>query len=155
MAGYTLRKMTVQDYEWVYQIKKDAFKKYIVENWGSWDAAIQREYFSHFVEKYRNNLWIICVNNTDVGFFAGNVVGNGNYHIGTIVIIPEYQHQGIATQVLRDVVRRNNKRNIEVKYFKRNPIGDLYKKLGFVDHGETKYHYHAVKWNKEHFDEEH
>lgn len=146
MATYSLRKMTVQDYEWVYRLKKNAFKKYVVANWGSWDSAIQRDYFKNFVEKYKDNIFIIGVDNVDVGFYAGNVVGNGNYHIGTIVIDQEHQNKGLGTAVLRDIVRKNKDRNIEVKYFKNNPVGNLYERLGFVDHGESKYHYHVIKW---------
>ena len=150
MATYTLRKMHQQDYELVYNMKKEAFKRYVIENWGSWDATRQRDYFKHFVEKYKDNIWIIQVNHTPVGFFAGQVIGNGNYHLGTIVIIPEYQGQGIGTQVLRNIIKKNHKRNIEIKYFKKNPVGHLYSRLGFVKYGETQYHYHVIKWHHGH-----
>jgi ribosomal protein S18 acetylase RimI-like enzyme len=146
MVDYTLRKATPRDHEWIYRIKKNAFKRYVVENWGSWDAASQREYFKTFVEKYDGNIFIIQIDGVDVGFFAGRVELNGDYHIGTIVIRTEYQGKGIGTQVIRDIIKRNRNRNIDVKYFKKNPVGDLYRQLGFVPHGETKYHYHVIKW---------
>ena len=149
MTDYTFRKMRQQDYEMIYSMKKDAFKKYIVENWGSWDSTKQREYFKNFIEKYKDNIWVILADHIAIGFFAGQVMGNGHYHLGTIVIIPEYQDKGIGTQILRDIIKKNSKRNIEIKYFKKNPVGHLYSRLGFVKYGESRYHYHVIKWNEE------
>lgn len=148
MVAYTLRKMELEDYDWLYRVKKNAFKRYVVENWGSWDAATQREYFRRFVEKYNDNIFIIQVDGKDIGFYAGNVAGNGNYHIGTIVITPEYQGQGIGKRVIREIIRNHRDQNIEVKYFKSNPVGELYRDLGFVPYGETQYHYHVIKWHQ-------
>jgi GNAT superfamily N-acetyltransferase len=147
MGMYTLRKMELEDYQWLYRVKKNAFKRYVVENWGAWDASTQREHFRLFVEKYNGNINIIQLDGHDIGFFAGAVAGNGNYHIGTIVIIPEYQGRGIGKRVIRDIIKNNRDRNIEVQYFKSNPVGELYKELGFVPYGETKYHHQVIKWH--------
>jgi ribosomal protein S18 acetylase RimI-like enzyme len=146
MVGYTLRKMTSDDYMDVYRMKKNAFKRYVVENWGSWDAPVQREHFRQFVEIYRDCIYIIQVDGEDVGFYVGKIMNNGNFHIATIVIKPEHQGNGLGTKVLRDIISKNRKRNIDVKYFKTNPVGELYKRLGFVPYSETKYHYHVIKW---------
>jgi GNAT superfamily N-acetyltransferase len=139
--------MEADDYMMVYRMKKNAFKRYVVECWGSWDAPEQREHFRQFVERYSGHIYIIQVDNKDVGFYVGKVNENGNYHIATIVIIPEYQGSGLGTQVLRDIIHRHRHRNIDVKYFKTNPVGELYERLGFVPYGETQYHYHVIKWS--------
>ena len=35
--------------------------------------------------------------------------------------------------------------NIELQVFKQNPVGKLYKRLGFVPNGETEFHYKMIK----------
>ena len=33
----------------------------------------------------------------------------------------------------------------EIQYFKQNPVGKLYEKLGFVSNGETEFHYQMIR----------
>ena len=35
--------------------------------------------------------------------------------------------------------------NIEIQYFKQNPVGNLYERLGFEKSGETDFHYQMIK----------
>ena len=39
---------TDNDYEFVYEVKKNAYKKYVEECWGSWVDEDQRKYFEKF-----------------------------------------------------------------------------------------------------------
>lgn len=48
--NYTLRKATGSDYEFIYQVKKEAYKSYVEINFGNWNEAQQREYFQDFIE---------------------------------------------------------------------------------------------------------
>ena len=56
---YKLRKYTDNDYGFVYQVKKDAYIKYVEEIWGSWIEDKQREYFDTFISKYGNDVYAI------------------------------------------------------------------------------------------------
>ena len=47
---YGLRSITENDYDFIYQVKKDAYKKYVEINFGSWDEELQKEYFNSFIE---------------------------------------------------------------------------------------------------------
>ena len=80
-----------------------------------------------------------------IGFYNGEVLENGNYEVGNICIIPEYQGKGIGTKILKDKLKENKDRNIDIQYFKQNPVGKLYERLGFVPSGETEFHYQMVK----------
>lgn len=80
-----------------------------------------------------------------IGFYNGEVLENGNYEVGNICIIPEYQGKGIGTQILKDKLEENTDRNIEIQYFKQNPVGRLYERLGFIPSGETEFHYQMKK----------
>ena len=70
---------------------------------------------------------------------------DGNYEIGNICIIPEYQGKGIGTQVLKDIMRLHKNQDLHIQYFKQNPVGSLYERLGFMPSEETEFHYKMIK----------
>ena len=133
------------DYEFVYEVKKNAYKKYVEECWGSWIEEDQRKHFERFINTVRNNAYIIMNENKKIGFYNGEVLENGNYEVGNICIIPECQGKGIGTRILKEKLEENRNRDIEIQYFKQNPVGKLYEKLGFIPNGETKFHYQMIK----------
>lgn len=132
---------TDADYEFVYEVKKNAYKKYVEECWGSWIEEDQRKYFEKFITTVKAKAFIIVDGDRKIGFYNGEVLENGNYEIGNICIIPEYQGKGIGTKILKDKIDENKDRDIEIQYFKQNPVGSLYARLGFVPNGETEFHY--------------
>ena len=50
---------TDNDYEFVYEVKKNAYKKYVEECWGSWADEDQRKYFEKFINTVKSNAFII------------------------------------------------------------------------------------------------
>lgn len=72
-------------------------------------------------------------------------VEDGSYEIGNICIIPEYQGKGIGTQILTDIIKLHKEQDLHLQYFKQNPVGKLYEKLGFVHDYEKEFHYVMVK----------
>lgn len=73
---------------------------------------------------------------------------DGSYEIGNICIIPEFQGKGIGTNVLNDIIELHKNQDIHIQYFKQNPVGNLYKKLGFVEDVEKPFHYTMIKYCK-------
>lgn len=136
---------TDDDYEFVYEVKKNAYKKYVEDCWGAWIEEDQITYFEKFIEAIKNNAYIIMNGNTKIGFYNGEVLENGNYEVGNICIIPEYQGNGIGTKILKEKLNENQDRNIEIQYFKQNQVGTLYERLGFIPSGETQFHYQMIK----------
>ena len=145
MEHIILKPYTDKDYDFVYNVKKDVYKKYVEECFGSWNEQEQREYFEKFINNVKNNAFIIMDKDKAIGFYNGEILENGNYEIGNICLIKEYQNKGIGTYILKNVLDENKDRNIEIQYFKQNPVGKLYTRLGFVPNGETKYHYQMIK----------
>ena len=131
--------------EFIYQTKKNAYKKYVEECWGDWVEDDQRKYYENFIDKVKDDAWIIQLNGTDIGFYNGLELEDGSYEIGNICIIPEYQGKGIGTEVLKDIIRLHKNQNLHIQYFKQNPVGRLYERLGFVPNGETEFHYQMIK----------
>lgn len=144
MIEYKFRKITEEDYEYIYDLKKNAYKKYVILNWGTWDEEAQREYFKKFINAYKDTTYIIQVDDKDIGFYNDEILENGNYEVGNICIIPEYQGKGIGTKILKDILEKYKDFDIEIQYFKQNPVGNLYKKIGFIPNGETKFHYQMI-----------
>ena len=141
---YSLRRVTKSDYDFIFQVKKDAYKKYVEMCFGSWNEEQQREYFRKFIETYKEGAFIISFGGDDIGFYNGCATEN-DYEIGNICIVPEYQNRGIGTAVLKDVLAENAGKKITLQYFKQNPVGRLYERLGFKVNGETQFHYQMVK----------
>lgn len=141
----TLRKYTESDYEFVYEVKKFAYRKYVEECWGKWNEQEQQEYFRKFINQVKENAYIIEYENKNIGFYNGEILENGRYEIGNICIIPEYQGKGIGTKILNYIIEKYSNNDIELQYFKQNPVEKLYKRIGFQKVGETDFHYQMVK----------
>ena len=46
---------------------------------------------------------------------------------------------------LKEILEKYNDTDIEIQYFKQNPVGAFYEKLGFEKSGETNFHYQMTK----------
>ena len=103
------------------------------------------KYYDKFISIVKDNAYIIVLHNKRIGFYNGQLLENGNYEIGNICILPEYQRKGIGTKILKDILKKYKECNIEIQYFKSNPVGELYKRLGFIKNGESKFHYKMIK----------
>ena len=146
---YEFRRFTKNDYEYIYELKKKAYIDYVIANWGTWDENAQREYFKKFVEAYKETMYVITKDNMIIGFYNDDFLENGNYEIGNICIDEKYRGQGIGTKILLDILEKYKNYNIELQYFKQNRVGELYKRLGFVENGETNFHYKMIKFKKD------
>ena len=148
MENYILKKYENTDYEFLYEVKKNAYKKYVEQCWGKWDDIDQKNRFKESMEKTVDRTYIIMFNDERIGFYQGQVVNERTYYIENICIIPKYQGKGIGTEILKSVINEYSDKNIEIQYFKQNPVGNLYKKLGFEPNGETEFHYQMIKRKK-------
>ena len=103
MNNIELVPYTDEDYDFVYEVKKNAYKKYVEECWGAWVEEDQRKYFEKFIATVKNNTFIIKDGTKKIGFYNGKVLANGNYEVGNICIIPEYHGKGIGTEIVKYV----------------------------------------------------
>ena len=137
-------------YDFIYQVKKNAYKKCVEECFGSWVEEDQQKYFEDFINQVKDDTYIIQLNGKDIGFYNGLTLDDGSYEIGNICIIPEYQGKGMGTKVLKDVIELHKEQDLHIQYFKQNPVGKLYERLGFIPNGETDYHYQMIKPSEKH-----
>lgn len=145
MEKYILEPYTDEYYDFVYEVKKNAYIKYVEQCWGNWNEEDQKEYFKKFINTYKNSSYIIKIGEVAIGFYNDEELADGSYEVGNICIIPEYQGQGIGTDILKSKLEEHKEQDVRIQFFKQNPVGALYERLGFVPSGETEFHYQMIK----------
>ena len=145
MEKYILVPYTDKYYDFVYEVKKNAYIKYVEDCWGQWNEEDQKEYFKKFITAYKDNSYIIKIEDKAIGFYNDEELEDGSYEVGNICIIPEYQGKGIGTDILKTKLEEHKNQDIKIQFFKQNPVGELYKRLGFILSGETEFHYQMIK----------
>lgn len=124
---YNMRKFIDNDYHnyknFIYNVQKDFCENAVLK----FDDA-----FDNFIEKNKDNLYIIQLNGDDIGFYSGKVLDDDNYQIDNICIVPEYQGKEISTQVLNDIIELYKDKNIYIKFLQENFVGSLLSSQGFI-----------------------
>ena len=81
MENYVLRKYEDNDYEFVYEVKKNAYREYVEQCCGKWDDIDQKNRFKESMEKTFDRTFIIMFNNERIGFYQGQLVNDRTYFI--------------------------------------------------------------------------
>ena len=140
LKEYKTRAYKDSDYDFVYDTKKVVYQKYVEECWGAWDDEKQRGFFVDFINAYARDIIIIIVDGERAGFYHCENLKSGELEIGNICLIPKYQGMGIGTDILKNLIAENRDKDILLQYFKQNPVGKLYSRLGFEFLEEKPYH---------------
>ena len=101
-----LIKYTDEFYEFVYEVKKNAYIKYVEQIWGPWNEEDQRKYFDNFINTYKDSSYIIELNGEYIGFYNDELLEDNTYEIGNICIIPKHQGKGIGTKQLKEILSK-------------------------------------------------
>ena len=54
MNNYNLKKYEDNDYWFIYETKKEVYKKYVEANWGEWNEEMQKEFFEKYIAQAKN-----------------------------------------------------------------------------------------------------
>ena len=141
MTEYKLVSYTSEDYDFVYQAKKEAYQKYVVENWGSWVETDQQKYFDDFIKQFSAGTQIIIVNNKKAGFINGEILDEDTFELGNICLKEEFRGKGLGSKILCDLIQKHKNKDIYLRVFKSNPAKKLYERLGFKTIEDQKYHF--------------
>ena len=133
--------ISVDDYQFGYNIKKLTLGKYIEETYGEWNENIQ-------IESYKKNFdlknnYIIKYLYRNIGWLKYNEV-ESIINIFQIFILPDYQGKGIGGKIIQNIIEDGIKRKkeIQLQVLKTNTKAfRLYKKLGFIVYNETETHF--------------
>ena len=63
---YTTRDYSENDYQFVYDVKKLVYQKYVEANWGEWNEEKQLEMFEEFINEHSKDIKISVVNNIHI-----------------------------------------------------------------------------------------
>ena len=146
---FTLRDCTLQDLDFIIELKILGMKWYIEKIYG-WNLERQKELTLNELNRNLPNIKIIVADGKDVGTTC-LLEYDDYFQVGLIVIHPDYQNKGIATKILSDYIALANskKKRIAIKTFKENPAQKLYQRLGFKIYNTDNTHLHLeIKFNE-------
>ena len=139
---YTFRQCTLEDFDFLFKLKKQNFKWYIDKIWG-WNDEQQKEKLKKDLDEHLEHKKIILVDDKEIGIYVTHFTEDGDLFINEISIVKEYQKKGIGTDILNKQLEKNRNNGIRtiLQVFKDNPAKSLYEKLGFTIYNETDTHY--------------
>ena len=144
MEELSFRKAYASDSEFVFTVKKAAFREYIEQGWG-WDDDYQREL--HNRRFAAQDVCIIQFRGTDVGFLATSSTSD-TLKVNQIFILPEYQGKGLGSACMTRIIDDANRaqKSVTLQVLKVNPRAiAFYQRLGFLIVGESSTHLQMKK----------
>ena len=144
MEGLSLRKARASDSEFIFTVKKAAYREYVEQVWG-WDDDYQQE--RHNKEFASYDFHIIQFRETNVGFFITSSTSD-TLKVNQIFILPEYQGRGIGSACMTRIIDDANleQKFVVLQVLKVNTRGiTFYQRLGFTIVGESTTHFQMEK----------
>lgn len=140
MEGLKFRKAQATDSEFVFTVKKAAFREYVEQIWG-WDDTYQRELYNRRFAS--QDIRIIQFHGTDVGFLSTWNTPD-TFKVDQLYILPDYQGKGIGAACMRHIIDDASleQKPVTLQVLKINPRATaFYQRLGFkiVDENSTHF----------------
>jgi ribosomal protein S18 acetylase RimI-like enzyme len=138
-AAIHLRPAMQADKEFCYRVKKAAMSRYVAEIWG-WDEAFQQEFHARDFEALRPE--VVVYKGRDIGTIEISRHSD-HIHLGEFYLLPDFQRQGLGTQLLQQVVdeAQSSLLPVRLEVLKINPVQSLYRRHGFVVTGQRDHHF--------------
>lgn len=139
---YTFRNCTLEDFDFLFELKKQNFKWYGDKIWG-WREDEQKERLRKDLQEHLHHKKIILIADKQIGIYVTHIIEEGDMFINEISILKKYQNKGIGREILEKQLKENHQKKIRtiLQVFKENPAKSLYEQLGFKIYGETQTHY--------------
>lgn len=136
MEGLSIRKADATDSNFVFAVKKAAFREY-VEQVEGWDDTHQRELHNKRFDA--QDFRIIQFQGNDIGFFSTSCTSD-SLKVHQFFIHPEYQGRGIGSACMTRILADAARKAVNLQVLKINIRGiAFYQRLGFsiVDEDST------------------
>jgi GNAT superfamily N-acetyltransferase len=133
------RPASEQDLDFLFAMHVATMKEYVDKTWG-WDEAFQETVFrKNYVPA---NVQILTCDGQDMGMLIVEERPEDIF-LRAIEIHPDYQRQGLATGIIRDLIAEGTQKMKPVRLYvlKVNPAKRLYDRLGFSVVEETPTHF--------------
>ena len=133
------------DLDLIYHIVKQALGPYVVQTWGKWDEDQQRRRFDEVTRAQDHE--ILLVDGKCVGCLCAKFTDQ-QCDLARLMILPEFQNQGIGGLVLREILQEAKDRGVPVKLrvLKVNAAARrFYERYGFLTTAESEWHF-SMEW---------
>ena len=140
MKELSIRKAQTIDSEFVFTVKKAAFREYVEQVWG-WDDTYQRDL--HNRRFASQDIRIIQFCGTDVGFLSTSNASD-TLNVDQLYILPEYQGKGIGAVCMEGIIDDANleQKPVTLQVLKINTRATaFYERLGFTIVAENATHF--------------
>ena len=140
MEEVKVRKAQATDSEFVFAVKKAAFREYVEQIWG-WADTYQRDL--HNRRFASQDLRIIQFHGTDVGFLSMSNTSD-TLKVDQLYILPEYQGKGIGAACMRGIIDDASleQKPVTLQVLKINTRATaFYQRLGFTIVNENATHF--------------
>lgn len=135
---YLLREACESDKAWLENLRREVYRDLFFATWGSWDEDRHARHFISCLEE--GHIQIIEVNKMPVGMLQVFEL-DGATEISEIQISPLNQGQGLATEIINDILEKAHSSNKKVTLstgLKNSKALRLYQKLGFLEIRRTE-----------------
>ena len=144
MEELKVRKAQATDSEFVFAVKKAAFREYVEQIWG-WDDTYQKDL--HNRRFASQDLRIIQFHGTDVGFLSTSNTSD-TLKVDQLYILPEYQGRGVGAACMKRIINDANleQKPVTLQVLKINTRATaFYQRLGFTIVDENSTHFQMKK----------
>ncbi len=140
MEELKIRKAQPTDSEFVFAVKKAAFREYVEQIWG-WDDTYQRELHNRRFDS--QDIRIIQFHGSDIGFLSTRKTPD-TFKVDQLYILPGYQGKGIGTACMERIIDDANRqqKSVTLQVLKINTRATaFYQRLGFTIVDENATHF--------------
>ena len=102
-----LKRENKEEIDFIYNIKKEDYNKYVEDNKTDMSEEIQTKLFERYIKGNAKNIKIITVKGEIVGFFEDKILKDNNFKTGKIFILKEYKNKGIETAISNEILLKN------------------------------------------------
>ena len=139
---YSLRHAKDADKAWLDELRRAVYEPLFRATWGGWDETRHQRHLAATWQKGR--IQLIEVDGQPIGMIQLLEVDDC-VEVGEIQILPEYQNQGLGTQLLVDVIDRAREQGRDVILstgLMNAGAHRLYERLGFEETERSDTHVH-------------
>lgn len=104
-----LKRENKKEIQFIYDIKKEDYKKYTEENKPEWNEDIQNKLFDRYIKENIKYIKIITIKGERVGFFDGKILEDNTFKVENIFLLKEYQNKEIDTAISNEILFENEK----------------------------------------------
>ena len=145
VEGLKFRKAQATDSEFVFSVKKAAFREYVEQIWG-WEDTYQRDL--HNRRFASQDIRIIQFHGTDVGFLSTRNTPD-TLKVDQLYILPEYQGKGIGAACMEHIINDASleQKPVTLQVLKINTRATtFYQRLGFTIVEENSTHFQMKRY---------